>query len=125
MPYSIYKLMHYVGIFAMLVVFALACAHALLVDARAHRHARRGFAIAHGVAALLILTGGFGMLARLGMVHGGLPGWILVKLAIWLVLAGAIVLPARDRRLARWLPVAVPLAALAAAATAIYKPLTG
>lgn len=125
MPYSLYKLMHYVGIFAMLVIFALACAHALRDGARDDRRARRGFAIAHGVAALLILTGGFGMLARLGVVHGGLPGWIIAKLAIWLVLAGAIALPALDRRLARWLTVAVPLAALAAAATAIYKPFTG
>lgn len=125
MPYSIYKLMHYVGIFAMLVIVALACAHALRDGARADRHARRGFAIAHGVAALLILTGGFGMLARLGIVQGGLPGWILVKLVIWSALAGAITLPYLDRRLARWLPVAVPLASLAAAATALHKPFTG
>lgn len=125
MPYSIYKLVHLVGIFAMLVGVALACAHALRDGSRDDRHTRRRFAIVHGVATLLILTGGFGMLARLGVVHGGLPGWILAKLAIWLVLAGAIALPWRDRRLARWLPVAVPLAALAAAATAIYKPFTG
>lgn len=125
MPYSAYKLMHYVGIFAMLVVFTLACAHALRDGARADRRALRGFWIGHGVAALLILTGGFGMLARLGSFHGELPGWILLKLAIWLVLAGAIALPSLDRRLVRWLPVAVPLAALAAAATAIYKPFTG
>lgn len=125
MPYPLYKLMHYVGIFAMLVLVALACAHALRDGARADRPARRGFAIAHGVAALLILTGGFGMLARLGIVQGGLPGWILVKLVIWTGLAATIALPYRDRRLARWLPVAVPLAALAAAATALYKPFAG
>lgn len=125
MPYSLYKLMHYAGIFSMLVVFGLASAHALRDGARADRRARRGFAIAHGVSALLILTGGFGMLARLGIVQGGLPGWILVKLAIWLVLAGGIALPYLDRRFARLLPVAVPLAALAAAATALYKPFSG
>jgi len=125
MPYPLYKLMHYVGIFTMLVTFTLACAHAQRDGARAERKTRRGFAIANGIAALLILTGGFGMLARLGIVQGGLPGWILVKLGIWLALAATIALPYRDPRLARWLTVVVPLAALAAAATALYKPFSG
>lgn len=122
MPYALYKLMHLAGIFTLLVSFALACAHATREGAADDRAARRGFAITHGVAVLLILTGGFGMLARLGVVHGMLPGWILAKLAIWLLLAGAIALPHRNPRMARMLPVWVSVAALAAAATAIYKP---
>lgn len=121
MPYALYKLMHLAGIFTMLVSFTLACAHARGPES-SDRRARRGFAITHGVAVLLVMTGGFGMLARLGVVHGMLPGWILAKLAIWVLLAGAIALPHRDPRLARALPVAVSIAALAAAATAIYKP---
>lgn len=123
MPYALYKLMHLAGIFTLLVSFALACAHARAAGADGDaRRARRTFAITHGVAVLLILTGGFGMLARLGVVHGMLPGWILAKLAIWLLLAGAIALPHRNPRMARMLPVWVSVAALAAAATAIYKP---
>lgn len=125
MPYTLYKLMHLTGIFAMLVGFTLACAHAQRPGAATDRKARRAFAITHGVAVLLILTGGFGMLARLGNMHGALPGWIIAKLAIWVVIAGAIALPNRDPRLARVLPVAVSVAALAAAATAIYKPFGG
>jgi uncharacterized membrane protein len=122
MPYSIYKLVHLAGIFALLVGFTLACAHARGEGAGADRRARRAFAFAHGVAVLLVLTGGFGMLARLGTVHGMLPGWILAKLALWALLAGAIALPHRKPRLARALPVWVSVLALAAAATAVYKP---
>ncbi len=120
MPYALYKLVHLAGIFTMLVSFTLSCAHAR--QAGADPRARRGFAITHGVALLLVLTGGFGMLARLGVVHGMLPGWILAKLAIWVALAAAIALPHRQPRFAKALPVWVSLAALAAAATAIYKP---
>ena len=125
MPYPIYKLMHYVGIFTMLVAFTLACAHAMRASSHPDRRSRRGFAITSGVALLLILTGGFGMLARLGIVQGGLPGWVLVKLGIWLALAAAIAAPLRGRQFARALMVAVPLAALLAAAVALFKPLMG
>ncbi len=122
MPYTVYKLVHLAGIFTMLVSYTLACAHARGAGAATDRKSRRGFAITHGVAMLLVLTGGFGMLARLGTVHGALPGWIIAKLAIWTLLAGAIALPHRSPQLARALPVLVSIAALAAAATAIYKP---
>lgn len=121
MPYVLYKLMHLAGIFTLLVSFTLACAHARGPES-SDRRARRSFAITHGVAVLLVMTGGFGMLARLGVVHGMLPGWILAKLAIWTLLAGAIALPHRNPALARALPFWASLAALAAAATAIYKP---
>ena len=121
MPYALYKLMHLAGIFTLLVSFTLACAHARGPEGSDPR-ARRSFAITHGVAVLLVMTGGFGMLARLGVVHGMLPGWILAKLAIWVLLAGAIALPHRNPRLAGALPIVASIAALAAAATAIYKP---
>ncbi|MFN8588139.1 MAG: hypothetical protein U0704_10105 [Candidatus Eisenbacteria bacterium] len=123
MPYALYKLMHLAGIFTLLVSYALACAHARGGDSTPR--SRRGYAITHGVAALFVLTGGFGMLARLGTVHGALPGWILIKLALWTLVAGAIALPHRNPRWARALPVVVTLLALAAAATAIYKPFHG
>ena len=125
MPYAIYKLMHLAGIFTMLVSFTLACAHAIREGAAADPRARRGFAITHGIAVLAILTGGFGMLARLGTVHGMLPGWILIKLTLWVAIAGAIALPHRMPNRARVLPVLVTLVGLAAAATAIYKPFHG
>lgn len=57
-----------------------------------HPSAKKALAIIHGVGMTFLLVGGFGMLARLGIVHGGLPGWVYAKLAIWLFLGGSMVL---------------------------------
>jgi hypothetical protein len=61
-------------------------------------------------------------LARLGIVQGGLPVWIYIKLVIWVVLAGAIAAPYFGRRYALALLVALPVLTAAAGATALYKP---
>jgi hypothetical protein len=125
MPYDFYRLMHFLGIFVMLAVLSYSCAHATRDAARSDRGTRRALGAIHGVASLMVLTGGFGMLARLGILHDGLPGWVLVKLGIWFLLAVAIALPYRHRRFATLLPLALPFAALGAAAAALYKPFTG
>jgi hypothetical protein len=38
-----------------------------------------------GIAALVMLVAGFGLVAKLNL---GFPGWVIVKLLCWLVLAG-------------------------------------
>ena len=121
--HQLYNLVHIVGI--VLVVSALAGAAVL---ALAHgrdesRSLRRLFAILHGVGALLVLLGGFGMLARLGIVQGGFPGWIWVKLVIWALLAAALFLPYRRPSLGRALVLALPVLVGVAAYMALYKPI--
>lgn len=123
MPYPIYKLIHFLGIFVLLITLAVPSLHLLRGGTRTDLPGRRALAAVHGVAAFLILLGGFGMLARLGIVQGGLPGWILVKLAIWVALSAAFSVALRTSASARAVLVAAPLLALAAAAVALYKPL--
>ena len=123
MPYPVYKLIHLLGIFVLLTTLAIACTHLLRGGTRADLPRRRALGVTHGVASFMILLGGFGMLARLGIVHGGLPGWILLKLGIWLALSGALVLALRVTGAARAILVGTPFLALLAAAIAIYKPL--
>lgn len=122
MSYLAYKLMHFLGIFTMLTALAATAMHAARGGTRADNPYRRTLSAAHGIAALLILTGGFGMLARLGAMHGALPAWVFVKLGIWVALAAAMALPYRGRAMAKALLVMVPLLAAAAGATALYKP---
>ena len=123
MPYAAYKLMHFVGIFMLITAFAATSMHVLRGGSRADNPYRRVLGIVHGVAALLILTGGFGMLARMGVMQGGgLPNWIFVKLGIWVALAAAMTVPYLGRRYARSALIAVPVLAVFAAATALYKP---
>jgi hypothetical protein len=40
---------------------------------------------------VLVLLGGFGMLARLG-IHWPWPGWVVGKIIIWIILGGIIAL---------------------------------
>jgi len=122
MPYVVYKLMHFLGIFMLITALAATSMHVLRGGSRTDNPYRRVLGITHGVAALLILTGGFGMLARLGVMHGALPNWIWAKLAIWVTLAAALVVPYLGRTYARVLLGAVPLLAVAAGAVALYKP---
>ena len=122
MSYPFYKIMHFVGIFVMLVALAATCMHAVMGGTKADNPLRKALGAAHGVAALLILTGGFGMLARLGIVQGGLPVWVMIKLVLWAALAGAITLPYLSRAWARTLLVAMPVLAALAGVTALIKP---
>jgi len=122
MPYTVYKLMHFLGIFLLITALAATSMHALRGGSRTDNPYRRTLGITHGVAVLLILTGGFGMLARLGVMHGALPNWIYAKLAIWVALAAAMMVPYRGQRYARALLIVVPVLAVAAGAVALYKP---
>ena len=69
-----------------------------------------------------MLLGGFGMLARLGIVQGTFPAWLWVKLVIWGMLAAALVIPRRRPTLARPLLLSLPVLGGLAAYMAIYKP---
>jgi len=56
-------------------------------------------------------------------MHGaGFPGWLWLKIVIWVLLAAAAALPYRRPSLAVPLLVAVPVLAGLAAWSAIYKP---
>lgn len=52
---------------------------------------RKMIAITHGIGLFLILLGGFGMLARLGIIWPW-PGWIVAKFIIWLAYGGLLTL---------------------------------
>ncbi len=121
--HQLYNLVHIVGI--VLMVSALAGAAVLAHTRGDHeaRSTRRMLAILHGLGAFLVILGGFGMLARLGMVQGGFPGWIWVKLAIWAIVAVALLLPYRRPALARALVLALPVLVGLAAYMALYKPI--
>lgn len=85
---------------------------------------RRLAMVLHGSGAFLILLGGFGMLARMGIAHGAAwPGWLWVKVVLWGVLAAAALLPYRRPATALPLLLLLPVLGGLAAYMAIYKPL--
>lgn len=120
MPYEFYKVLHLLGIF--LAVASLAGAGLVASGGRWNEHPRRRLVSAvHGVAVLVVLVSGFGMLARLGLTSG-LPGWALAKLGIWLLIGGMLVVPRRRPELGLVVWVAAPLLAVLAGWLAVTKP---
>ena len=76
--------MHLIGGLGLMLAFG-GLIYRSLSGANASGLSKRILSIVHGVGLLLVLVGGFGMLAKLGVV-GAWPLWVVGKLAIWLVL---------------------------------------
>jgi|SRR5690625_3503778 len=77
MSYHIYSLLHLVSVF-LLVGFTF------YAFAGPAEKTRRSIMIITGIASVVILVSGFGMLAKLGL---GFPGWVILKLLAWLGLS--------------------------------------
>lgn len=81
MSYEFYKVLH----LAMIFIFLGSAAFQFATTAT-----QKSVKIASGVASFMILVGGMGLLARIGISHGaGFPGWVWAKMAIWLVISAA------------------------------------
>lgn len=120
--YEVYKVVHLLGMFMLFTVLGGIALHAVNGGTRQSNTGRRLVAIMHGLALFVILLGGFGMLARLGLVTGMLPGWVLAKLAIWIVLPVLGMMAYRKPAAAKALLVAMPVLGGLAAWIALYKP---
>ena len=123
MSYVAYKMIHLLGIFALMVALAGMAVHAASGHTKQENPGHRGLLILHGLGTLIALTGGFGLLARVGALQGGtFPGWVWGKLVLWVLLGGLIALPYRNRALARTLPFLLPILGLLGGYLANYKP---
>lgn len=120
-PYHVYKIVHFVGIFMVLMSLAALTMHVINGGTKQHSF-RKQLAITHGVGMLVSLIGGFGLLARLGLGHNGLPGWIIAKLAIWFVLGGLTGVVIRKAQWAKPMWILMLVLAGGAAYFANYKP---
>ena len=96
---TVYKNIHLLGVFMILVALGGLILHRINGGTRAHAW-RQPVAITHGVGLLLALVGGFGMLAHLE-IFWPIPGWAIGKLVIWLVLAALAAIIFRSPALAR------------------------
>lgn len=115
-----YNLVHIVGV--ILLMSGLG-GIALQATGGTDRGLRRVVMALHALGAFLVLLGGFGMLARMGIVEGtGWPAWLWVKVAVWGILAAAALLPYRRSATALPLLLLLPVLGGLAAYMAIYKP---
>ena len=121
MSEEIYRLMHYLS------VFAWVGGNSILFFGN-HTENPKKVKIIVGIASLLILVGGMGLIIRaLGLTHGSgepWPWWIKIKLFIWLILAIASPVlykraPVSKRPLIGTILLGLIFAAIA---LAVYKP---
>lgn len=121
MPYEFYKVLHLVGIF---MVFTGLGGAALAGTAGLGKNHpwRRSLSLTHGLGLLIVLTGGFGMLARLQLTGWPWPGWVVFKFVIWFALGGLLVAARKPggAKIVWWASI---LLGGAAAYLAVYKPL--
>jgi hypothetical protein len=121
MSYFTYKLIHYLGIFILLATLGVALGRQGMSEDRDPLRARWG--ALYGAALFLVLLGGFGLMARVGVEHGAMfPGWILAKFGIWALLGGVLFLAWRKRAWSMPLLALAPLLAVLAGWIAVTKP---
>ena len=114
MSYEFYKVLHILGVALLFLALGGLAGHGLNGGDRSTNKARGLMVGTHGLALVLLLVAGFGMLAKGPGGGTMLPGWIHPKLLIWLLLGAALMPLQRRPALARPLWILLPLLAAAA-----------
>ena len=83
MSYAVYKFLHIIGIAAIVMALGGAIVGTQVAGEKP-ASTRKLIALTHGIGMVLVLLGGFGMLAKLG-IHG-FPWWVAAKSLLWLLL---------------------------------------
>lgn len=120
MSYQFYLFLHLLGIGALFFVLGGLFLHAVNGGTKETNVMRKPSAAMHGIALFLILLSGFGMLARIGGSTSDL--WVLLKVAIWVTMGAAIMIPLRAQKLARPLWYVVPIVLMLAGWVVTEKP---
>ncbi len=122
MGYHAYKVLHLLGVVFLFTSLGGMAVLGMTGNFKRGAVGRRLAVISHGVALAIILVAGFGLLARLGLMAGGIPGWAWLKVGIWLLMGAAVVGLKRSAGAARLLWFVLPLLGAAAAWLAVAKP---
>lgn len=85
----VYKTLHVVSYGILILALGSSLQAATLAVQKKENPWQRSSTILHGVALLLLLISGFGMLARLG-ISWPLPTWVYGKLLLWAFFGYAI-----------------------------------
>lgn len=116
----VYKNIHLLGVFMVLMSLGGLILHYINGGSKEHAW-QKPVAITHGIGLVLILLGGFGMLARLN-ISWPWQGWVIGKIIIWLVFGALIVIISRQPKLAKSLWWVTILLGTLAAYLALNKP---
>ena len=115
---NIYQVLHIVGIAMLFLGYGALLARSMAAPGNVS--VRKLGSITSGIGLVLILVAGFGLISKLGYSFSA--PWLIVKMLIWLLLGGLIVLINRKPQLAVllwWLLIA--LGAVASAMVYIVR----
>lgn len=87
MSYGVYKIIHLTGLMMTFLALGGVLLHG--INGGGDLKARKFASAMHGIGLTIALVGGFGLLARRGIAFPW-PGWVFVKLGIWLVIGGLL-----------------------------------
>ncbi|HEY7214745.1 MAG TPA: hypothetical protein VIC28_08955 [Thermoanaerobaculia bacterium] len=117
MSLAAYKVIHVLSIMLLFTAFGS------MLSGLQSGASRKLAGMTHGLALVLILVSGFGALAKIGLSNPGIwPGWLWLKVLIWIVFGGVIVLIRRAPRASTLLWWVLPLLGGLAGYLAMYKP---
>ena len=120
--HALYWYAHMLGIALLILSVGGVALHAMSGGTKATSGGRAIAAASHGLGLLLILVAGFGMLARLELLSSGVPGWAWGKVAIWVTIGLAFLVPYRKPELSKLVWFGAALLMLLAAFLAHSKP---
>lgn len=121
MSIDFYKTLHLIGIFTVLLSLGGMSLHVVSGGTREFA-GRKWAAMWHGLGLLLVLVAGFGLLAKEQLMQQGMPGWVVGKLVIWLLLGAMPALIYRQAKLAKLFWVLILAFAGFAVYLVMYKP---
>ena len=84
MSYTLYKIIHFFGIFLILLSLGAIVSHRFQGGKKENFKNRKFFMGFHGLGLFLSFVAGFGLIAKAGYSFSS--GWIYVKLFVWLTL---------------------------------------
>lgn len=111
MPPQVYHVLHITGIIMLFMGYGALLARSMVRNDS--KELKRLGSITSGIGLVLIFVAGFGLMAKL--YNNSFQSWMLIKIVIWLILGGIIVLINRVPALAKLLWwVIIAMGALAA-----------
>lgn len=118
--YSIYRVIHLAG-----VIFLLFSLSSLIILSKNKISGGKTiFSAVHGISLFVIILGGFGLLARLGIVHGSdWPNWVWAKLIIWVIMGVSVYFIKKYPDYSNYFWILIPVLAIVSAYLAVNKPL--
>lgn len=120
MSYETYKIIHLSGMLLLFMGLGGLYMHTFLNKGKKSDGYKLSMMF-HGLSLAMILLGGFGMLAKLG-IHWPWPSWVIAKFSLWVIFGAASVIikkTAHSSKLAWWL---LPTLGACAVILAIMKP---